>query len=91
MEANEMTMEVEAMNETTESMVQEAAKGIPSDVLKIAAGVGVGVIAGVILYKYVAVPLVAKFKARKKTGKAADENEAVVIVGTDEDVNDETD
>ena len=91
MEANEMTMEVEAMNETAESMVQEAAKGISSDVLKIAAGVGVGVIAGVILYKYVAVPLVAKFKARKKTGKAADENEAVVIVGTDEDVNDETD
>lgn len=61
METNEI-MENEEVIETTEEIVKTSSgKG-----LKIAAGVGLTVLVGGLLCKYVVIPAVAKYKARKQ-------------------------
>lgn len=61
METNEI-MENEEVIETTEEIVKTGSgKG-----LKIAAGVGLTVLVGGLLCKYVVIPAVAKYKARKQ-------------------------
>ena len=60
--------------------METAADCIPSDTLKVAAGFGIGMIAGVILYKYAVVPIAAKIKERRsKRHEAAEENESTVV------------
>lgn len=89
METNEMMNEV--VSETTETVMETAADNIPSSTLKVAAGVGIGMIAGVILYKYVAVPIVAKIKEhRNKRLAAIEEDDSTVVIEdeTDEDIDD---
>lgn len=61
MEANEI-MENEEVIETTE----EIAKAGSGNGLKIAAGVGLTVLVGGLLCKYVVIPAVAKYRARKQ-------------------------
>ena len=88
MEANEIFTETEVMDVITDdSVVEEVSEKITGSGLKIAAGVGVGVIAGVILYKYVAVPLIAKIKERKQAKH--DESDGIVIEEVDESQDDE--
>ena len=84
MEANEIFTETEVMDVI---VVEEVSEKITGRGLKIAAGVGVGVIAGVILYKYVAVPLIAKIKERKQAKH--DESDGIVIEEVDESQDDE--
>lgn len=61
METNEI-MENEEVIETTEEIVKTGSgKG-----LKIVAGVGLTVLVGGLLCKYVVIPAVAKYKARKQ-------------------------
>lgn len=79
MEANEMILdEVEVVEDVVETTTDK----ISGSGLKIAAGVGVGMIAGVLIYKYVAVPVIAKMKARKETTVV--ENDAAIIIEADE-------
>lgn len=88
MEANEIFTETEVMDVITDDgVVEEVSEKITGSGLKIAAGVGVGVIAGVILYKYVAVPLIAKIKERKQAKH--DESDGIVIEEVDESQDDE--
>lgn len=84
MEANEMILdEVEVVEDVVETTTDK----ISGSGLKIAAGVGVGMIAGVLIYKYVAVPVIAKMKARKETTVV--ENDAAIIEADEfEDVDD---
>lgn len=90
METNETMNEV--INETTETVMETAADCIPSNTLKVAAGFGIGMIAGVILYKYAVVPIAAKIKERRnKRHEAIEEDENTVVIEeepTDEDIND---
>ena len=60
METKEMTTIEEVMEPT-----MEIAKATSGQGLKIAAGIGLAVLAGGIAYKYVAKPFVAKIKAKK--------------------------
>lgn len=88
MEANEIFTETEVMDVITDDgVVEEVSEKITGSGLKIAAGVGIGVIAGVILYKYVAVPLIAKIKERKQAKH--DESDGIVIEEVDESQDDE--
>lgn len=73
METNEI-MKNEDVIETT---VEEVNKTGIGKGLKIAAGAGLTIFAGVLAYKYVAKPLIAKLKAKKAT--------AVVIEDYDDD------
>lgn len=71
METNEI-MENEEVIETTEEIVKTGSgKG-----LKIAAGVGLTVLVGGLLCKYVVIPAVAKYKARKQEQQMIDAEEA---------------
>lgn len=60
--------------EATEEVIENTgmSKGI-----KIAAGVGLSVVVGYVLYKYVAKPVVAKIKARINQKKMAAEEQAM--------------
>ena len=60
--------------EATEEVIENTgmSKGI-----KIAAGVGLSVVVGYVLYKYVAKPVVANIKARIKQKKMAAEEQAM--------------
>lgn len=71
METNEI-MENEEVIETTE----EIAKAGSGKGLKIAAGVGLTVLVGGLLCKYVVIPAVAKYKARKQEQQMIDTEEA---------------
>ena len=71
METNEI-MENEEVIETTEEIVKTGSgKG-----LKIAAGVGLTVLVGGLLCKYVVIPAVAKYKARKQEQQMIDTEES---------------
>lgn len=71
METNEI-MENEEVIGTTEEIVKTGSgKG-----LKIAAGVGLTVLVGGLLCKYVVIPAVAKYKARKQEQQMIDAEEA---------------
>lgn len=71
METNEI-MENEEVIETTEEIVKAGSgKG-----LKIAAGVGLAVLVGGVLCKYVVIPAVVKYKARKQEQQMFDTAEA---------------
>ena len=61
--------------EATEEVIENTgmSKGI-----KIAAGVGLSVVVGYVLYKYVAKPVVAKIKARINQKKMAAEENTII-------------
>ena len=61
MDTNEIMLNDEVMEATEEIATAGSEKGF-----KVVAGVGLAVIAGVIVYKYVAKPIIAKIKARKE-------------------------
>lgn len=73
METNEI-MTNEEVVETTEEIVKTSS----GSCLKKVAGIGLAVVAGVIAYKYIAKPMIAKVKAKK---------DAVLV--DDEDINDD--
>lgn len=73
METNEI-MTNEEVVDTTEEIVKTSS----GSCLKKVAGVGLVVVAGVIAYKYIAKPMIAKVKAKK---------DAVLV--DDEDINDD--
>lgn len=60
MDVNEKFVSEEVMETTEEMVTSGSGKG-----LKIAAGVGLVVLAGVLAYRYVAKPMIAKMKAKK--------------------------
>lgn len=60
MDNNEIMVNEEFMETTSEIVTSEAGKGF-----KIAAGFGLAVLGSVIAYKYVVKPIVAKIKAKK--------------------------
>lgn len=85
------TTENEVMDVITDSdIVEEVAEKTTGTALKVAAGVGVGLVAGAALYKFVITPLIAKFKARK-TAKSEETETTEVIVEEVEEPSDETD
>lgn len=66
--------------EATEDVIENTGsiKGV-----KIAAGVGLSIVAGVVVYKYVAKPVVANIKNKIKHKKMADEEEITIIEESD--------
>lgn len=64
-------------NEEVMEVAEEIVTGGTGNGLKIAAGAGVAVVAGVLAYKYIAKPLAAKIKSKK-------EHEVKVDSGTEE-------
>lgn len=73
METNEM------MNEGVIETAEEFVKGNSGKGIKVAAGIGIVVLAGVLAYKYVAKPMIAKIKSKKEIQivqtKAVSEND----------------
>ena len=61
MENNEILTNEEVMETTEEIVNASSGKG-----LKVAAGIGLAVLAGVVAYKYIGKPLLAKIKAKKE-------------------------
>ena len=61
MEANEKMVSEEVLETAEEMVTTSSGKG-----LKVAAGIGLVVLAGVLAYKYVAKPVIAKIKAKKE-------------------------
>lgn len=61
MEINEIMNNEEVMEATTEEVVKAS-----SGKVGISAGIGLAVLAGVVIYKYVGKPMVAKIKAQKE-------------------------
>ena len=85
------TTENEVMDVITDSdIVEEVAEKTTGTALKVAAGVGIGLVAGAALYKFVVTPLIAKIKARKAVKSENTESGDVVIEEVDEP-SDETD
>ena len=66
--------------ETTEEVIENTGmnKGI-----KVAAGIGLSVVVGVIVYKYVAKPVIANIKAQIEQKKMAAEGQAIVMDESD--------
>ena len=66
--------------ETTEEVIENTSlsKGV-----KIAAGVGLSVVVGVIVYKYVAKPVIANIKAQIEQKKMAAEENTVILEESD--------
>ena len=84
METNEI-MNNEEIIETTEEIVEAGSgKGI-----KIAAGIGLAALGGLIAYKYIGKPVIAKIKAKREQHKEKKEvldNENVIeIIPTEEE------
>ena len=85
------TTENEVMDVITDSdIVEEVAEKTTGTALKVAAGVGIGLVAGAALYKFVVTPLIAKIKARK-AAKSEETETTDVIVEEVENTSDETD
>lgn len=85
MDTNEI-MTNEEVVETTEEIVTAAGSG---KAIKIAAGVGLSVIIGVVAYQYVAKPMIAKIKAKKNYCTVDDSNKVENIFGNEaEDISD---
>ena len=61
MENNEILTNEEVMETTVEIVNASSGKGF-----KVAAGIGLAVLAGVVAYKYIGKPLLAKIKAKKE-------------------------
>ena len=66
--------------EATEDVIENTGmnKGI-----KVAAGIGLSVVVGVIVYKYVAKPVIANIKAQIEQKKMAAEGQAIVMDESD--------
>lgn len=64
MENNEILTNEEVMETTEEIVNASSGKGF-----KVAAGIGLAVLAGVVAYKYIGKPLLAKLKAKKKRSR----------------------
>ncbi len=66
--------------EATEEVIENTGmnKGI-----KVAAGIGLSVVVGVIVYKYVAKPVIANIKAQIEQKKMAAEGQAIVMDESD--------
>lgn len=77
METNEIMVNEEDMT-ITEEMIATASS---SKGFKVAVGVGLAVVGGVVAYKYVIKPIVAKIKAKKEQQRI---NEEDVILSGDE-------
>ena len=85
------TTENEVMDVITDGdIVEEVAEQTTGTALKVAAGVGIGLVAGAALYKFVVTPLIAKIKARKAAKSEEAETNDVVIEEVEEP-SDETD
>jgi hypothetical protein len=61
MENNEILTNEEVMKTTEEIVNASSGKGF-----KVAAGIGLAVLSGVVAYKYIGKPLLAKIKAKKE-------------------------
>lgn len=66
--------------EATEEVIKNA--GLSKDV-KIAAGIGLSVVVGVVVYKYVAKPVIANIKAQIEQKKMAAEEKTVILEESD--------
>lgn len=66
--------------EATEEVIENA--GLSKDV-KIAAGIGLSVVIGVVVYKYVAKPVIAKIKVQIEQKKMAAEENTVILEESD--------
>ena len=85
------TTENEVMDVITDGdIVEEVAEQTTGTALKVAAGVGIGLVAGAALYKFVVTPLIAKIKACKAAKSEKAETNDVVIEEV-EKPSDETD
>ncbi len=62
--------------ETTEEVIENTgmSKGV-----KIAVGVGLSVVAGLVVYKYVAKPVIANIKAQIKQKKIAAKEQTIIV------------
>lgn len=71
--------------EATEEVIENTGmnKGI-----KVAAGIGLSVVVGVIVYKYVAKPVIANIKAQIEQKKMAAEGQAIVMDESDVEIED---
>jgi hypothetical protein len=76
METNEIMVNEEVMDTTEEIATASSSKGF-----KVAVGVGLAVVGGVVAYKYVIKPIVAKIKAKKEQRRIDEED---VILSGDE-------
>lgn len=72
MDTNEI-MENEEVIETVESATEEVAKANTGKGLKVAAGAGLAVLGGFVIYKYVVKPFLAKRKAKRYADALYDE------------------
>lgn len=63
----------EIMNNEVIEVTEEIAKTGLSKGVKVAAGIGLTVVVGVIAYKYVGKPVIAKIKAKIEQKKASEE------------------
>lgn len=61
METNEILSNNEIVEETTEQVT----KAVSEKGMKTVVGFGIGVLAGMLIYRYIAKPIVATFRARK--------------------------
>lgn len=78
--------ENEVMDVITDSdIVEEAVEQTTGSALKVAAGVGIGLAAGMILYKFAVRPLIDRIKARKAV-KQAETNDVEI-----EEIDDDSD
>lgn len=78
METNEI-MTNEEVIETTE----EIAKASSGKAFKVTVGLGLGVLAGVLAYRYIVKPMIAKIKEEKEQQKIEAEGTVVGIVEED--------
>lgn len=71
--------------EATEEVIKNTgmSKGI-----KVAAGIGLSVVVGVIVYKYVAKPVIANIKAQIEQKKMAAEEQTIILNESDVEVED---
>ena len=71
--------------EATEEVIENTgmSKGI-----KVAAGIGLSVVVGVIVYKYVAKPVIANIKAQIEQKKMAAEEQTIIMDESDVEVED---
>lgn len=67
MENNEIMTNEEVMETTEEIVNASSGKGF-----KVAAGIGLAVLVGVVAYKYIGKPLLAKLKAQKEKQEITD-------------------
>jgi hypothetical protein len=71
--------------EATEEVIENTgmSKGV-----KVAAGIGLSVVVGVIVYKYVAKPVIANIKAQIEQKKMAAEEQTIILNESDVEVED---